>query len=70
MKLVAETGGLNITRQKRAMDLGCRNVEVWRGGAEENLLIWMRKCEIFEAMIRRDCLFLCVEIKEEPFLIM
>lgn len=70
MILVSETGGLNITRQRHATDGGNQNVEVWGGGAEENLLIWMRRCEIVEAMIRRDCLFQCVEMKEELFLIM
>lgn len=44
------------------------DVEVWRGGAEENILTRMRPCEICKALIRRDCLFLQVEIKEEQFL--
>lgn len=45
-----------------------KNAEVWKGGAEENLLTRMRPCEICKSLIRRDCLFLLEEIKEECFL--
>lgn len=57
-----ETGGLNMTSQERENDVGCENVEEWKGGAEE------RPCEIGKSLIRVDCLFFLEEIKEEHFL--
>lgn len=55
-----EIVSLNATSQKREKDVGGKkkNAEVWKGGAEENLLTRMRPCEICKSLIRRDCLFL------------